>query len=102
MQGAGCRMKGVGCKVWGAGCCLCEALLLLAKFDGRHRVVQYLRKNRWFSRFGQFTRIGNIPGGRRPLLQEGGPIGYQPRPSRCSKFDGRHRVVQYLREPPQS
>ena len=27
------------------------------------------------------TRIGHIPGGRRPLLREGGPISYQPRSS---------------------
>ena len=30
------------------------------------------------------TRIGRIPGGGRPLFREGGPISYEPRPSRCS------------------
>ena len=35
-------------------------------------------------RFGQFTRIGHIPGGGQPLLREGGPISYDPRPLRCS------------------
>ena len=34
----------------------------------------------WFSRCGPFTQIGHIPGGGRPLLREGGPISYQPRP----------------------
>ena len=35
----------------------------------------------WFSRCGQFTRIGHIPGGGRPLLREGGPISYETTPS---------------------
>ena len=35
------------------------------------------RRLRWFSRCGQFTRIGHIPGGGRPLLREGGPISYE-------------------------
>ena len=38
-------------------------------------------KLRWFSRCGQFTRIGHILGGGRPLLKEGGPISYMARPS---------------------
>ena len=35
-------------------------------------------------RLGQFTRIGHISEGGRPLLREGGPISYEPRPSRSS------------------
>jgi len=33
-----------------------------------------------FSFFGPLTRNGHIPGGCRPLLWDGGPISYQPRP----------------------
>ena len=36
------------------------------------------------SRFGHFTRIGHVPGGRGALLREGGPISYKARPSQCS------------------
>jgi len=39
------------------------------------------RTLRWFSDRAQFTQIGHVPGGRRPLLREGGPISYEPRPS---------------------
>ena len=35
----------------------------------------------WCSRFGPLSRTGHIPGGWWPLLQQGGPISYQPRPS---------------------
>jgi hypothetical protein len=42
------------------------------------------RRLRWFILFGQFTRIGRISGGGRPLLQEGGPISYEQRPSPSS------------------
>ena len=35
----------------------------------------------WFGHFGQITRIGYILGGARPLLREGGPIGYHATPS---------------------
>ena len=45
------------------------------------------RRLRWFSRCGQFTRIGHIPGQGRPLLREGGPISYEARPS----FHPEHR-----------
>jgi hypothetical protein len=38
----------------------------------------------WFSQYGQFTRIGHIPGGWRPLLRQVGPICYEPRLSPCS------------------
>ena len=48
------------------------------------RSVTKSRKIRWFSHIGQCTRSGHFPGRRRPLLREGGPISYEPRPSRCS------------------
>ena len=38
-------------------------------------------ENSLSSHSGQFTRAGHIPGGGRPLLQEGGPISYEARPS---------------------
>ena len=38
---------------------------------------------RWFGDEGEFTRMRHIPGGRRPLLREGGPISYEARPSPC-------------------
>ena len=45
-----------------------------------HRSAMKNRRLRWFSRFGPLTRNGHIPGRCRPLLREGGPISYQPRP----------------------
>ena len=39
------------------------------------------RRLRWFSRCGQFTRIGHIPGEGRPLLRKDGPMSYEATPS---------------------
>ena len=36
---------------------------------------------RCFRRFGQFTKIGRIPGGQRPFEREGGPVCYEAMPS---------------------
>ena len=56
-----------------------------------------------FSDKGQFTQIGHIPGGRRPLLREGGPISYEPGPSRSSSpFSILHPTPFTLRRSPRS
>ena len=49
----------------------------------------------WFSRSGQFTRIGHVSGAGRPLLREGGPISYEARPS---AFFQTERRRQYCRD----
>ena len=43
-------------------------------------VAARLQHHLGFSVKGQFTLLGHIPGGGRPLLREGAPISYQPRP----------------------
>ena len=50
----------------------------------------------WFSVKGQFTPLGHIPKGGRPLLREGTLISYQPRPEATSPPEGGVRDVHLV------
>ena len=57
---------------------------------------------RWFSRGGQLSRIGHIPGRGRPLLRQSGLICYETRPSGFFQDDAclmdRKRVDEHAEE----
>ena len=55
---------------------------------------------RWFSPFGQFIRIGHIPGEGWPLLREVGPMSYEATPSASFEWDhhGRDDDANLLQE----